>query len=101
MDKEKLYNIVTRGDLQQLELLLQSDLDVNTPLPSGNSMIVIAACMGDARLDLVKSLIKHGADINTPIGGMTLLKWIKQSTYCDNEETIGLLEYLGAKEVNI
>lgn len=101
MDKEQLYTLVTIGNAYQLDAALQSGLNVNAPLPSGETMIVVAACMGDARLDITKTLVKHGADINTPIGGMTLLKWIKKPSYCDNEGTISFLESKGAKEIDI
>ena len=95
MDKEQLYILITRGNANQLEVLLQSGLDVNTSLPSGDPMIIVAACMGDARLDITKTLVKYGADINTSIGSMTLLNRIKQPSYCDNEETIAFLESSG------
>ncbi len=102
MDKEQLYSLVTRGSVFELEALLMTGrLDVNTSLPSGDSMIAVVAGMGDARLETTKILVKHGADINTPIGGMTLLKWIKQPTFCDNEETIAYLTSMGALEKDI
>ena len=101
MDKEQLYTLITKGNVYQLDAALQSGLNVNTSLPSGEPMIVVATCMGGSRLEITKTLVKYGADVNTPISGMTLLKWIKQPSYCDNEETISFLESRGAKEINI
>ena len=101
MDKEQLYTLITRGNANELDTALQSGLDVNSTLPNGNQMIITAACMGDARLDMVKILVKYGADINTPMEGMTLLKWIKQPYYSDNERIIAFLEEKGAKEADL
>jgi len=102
MDKEQLYEIITRGNSLELESLLKSGrINADTPLPSGDSMITVAAGMGDARLEITKILIRYGANMDTPVGGMTLLKWIKQPTYCDNEATITYLTSIGASEKDI
>jgi len=101
MDKEKLYTLITRGNAFQLEAALQAGLNANATLPSGEPMIIAAACMGDTRLEMTKILAEHGANINAPIGGMTLLKWIKQPSYCDNKGTIAFLKSKGAKEMDI
>jgi hypothetical protein len=102
MDKEQLYYLITRGNAFELEAyLLSGKLDIGALLPSGDPMILVAAGMGDSRLDVTKVLVRNGADINAAIGGMTLLKWIRQPTFCDNEETLAYLTSVGAVEKDI
>jgi len=55
-------------------------------------MIVVAACTGHARLNVTRVLVDNGANIYT----MTLLKWITQPWYCDNEQAIAYLTPQGA-----
>ncbi len=98
VDKMLLYElVVSRGDAARLDALLKSGVSANTPLPSGESMISAAAGMGDARLDVTKTLVKHGADINARSGGSTLLSRLKSPVYCDNEETLAFLTAEGAE----
>ena len=98
IDPEMLYSAITRGSAYDLEKLFRAGLNANALLPSGEPMIVVAACMGDARLDITRTLVDHGADLNTRIKGMPLLKWIRRPSYADNEGTIAFLESRGAKE---
>lgn len=98
VDKMLLYElIVNRNDVAELDTLLNSGVSANTPLPSGESMLSAAAGMGDARLDVTKILVKHGADINEQSGGLTLLSRLKDPVFCDNEETLAFLISKGAK----
>jgi hypothetical protein len=95
-DPELLYKTVTRGNAGDLENLFHAGLNAGAKLPSGEPMIVVAACMGDARLEITRCLVNHGADVNTAVGGKTLLQWIMQPSYADNEETIAFLKSRGA-----
>ncbi len=99
MDKEQIYSMISQGNTSQLEMLLATGaLDANDTTPSGEPMIVMSACMGDARLDITKALVKHGADFNIKVSDKTLLAWIKQPTYKVNLGTITYLKSLGAIE---
>jgi len=57
--------------------------------------------MGDARLEVIKLLVDHGANVNSPVGGVTLLKRIQGEGYCDNEATIAFLKTRGARAVDL
>jgi len=99
MDKEQIYSMISRGNTSQLEMLLATGaLDANDTTPSGEPMIVMSACMGDARLDITKALVNYGADFNIKVSDKTLLDWIEQPTYKANLGTIAYLKSLGAIE---
>ncbi len=97
MDSEELYYLITRGNSIKLEALLKTGFDVNTPLPSGDTMLVTSACMGDSRLDITRLLVRYGASVTTKVKGLPLNDWIKQPAYCDNENTIRFLDSEAAK----
>lgn len=101
MDKEQLYSLISHGNAMELNRLLIIGLNPDSVLPSGEPMIVVAACMGDARLDITMVLVENGANVNTGIKGKSLLKWIKQPGYCDNEQTIAYLVSKGAIETEV
>lgn len=92
----RLRDAAFRGEATLVEALLLGDFDVNTPLPNGDRLIVSVVGMGDARLIITRLLVEHGADVNSQIGGGTLLRWISQDTFCDNKATIEYLKSKGA-----
>ncbi|MCZ7603030.1 MAG: hypothetical protein M5R37_09180 [Melioribacteraceae bacterium] len=99
MDKEQIYSMISRGNTSQLEMLLATGaLNANDTTPSGEPMIIMSACMGDARLDITRTLVDYGADFNVKVSDKTLLDWIKQPTYKANLGTIAYLRSLGAIE---
>ncbi len=99
MDKEQIYSMISRGNTSQLEMLLATGaLNANDTTPSGEPMIIMSACMGDARLDITRALVNYGADFNVKVSDKTLLDWIKQPTYKANLGTIAYLRSLGAIE---
>ena len=58
----ELWRIVERGDLEALARLLPRVADVNAPNRHGMTVLMKAACCGDARV--VRLLLEHGADPN-------------------------------------
>lgn len=97
-DINELRDAVIRGNTALVRALLQQGIDLNVALPNGDRLLANAACMGDARLEVTRLLIAHGADVNCPVGRNTLLKQITGGGYCDNEQTIAFLESRGARK---
>jgi ankyrin repeat protein len=93
-----LYQAAVRGDLEKVQMLLKLGTDVNKPLENGNRVMLAVVGMGDARLPITKLLVAHGGDINTEISGVSMLRWINDPAFCENEETISFLRSRGAKE---
>ena len=58
-----LYLAVQRGDLDQLERHIYWKTDINAVLPNGQYPLQVAARKG--RIVMVKTLLRHGADINS------------------------------------
>jgi len=85
------------GDIAEVRMLLRQRIDLNAPLPNGDRLFGSVAAMGDARLEIVKLLVEHGADVNSPMCGKTVLQEIQGSSYCDNEHTIAYLKSKGAR----
>jgi len=85
------------GDITRVQILLRQRLDLNAPLPNGDRLFGSVAAMGDARLQITKLLVEHGADVNSPMCDTTVLKEIQGSSYCDNEQTIAFLKSKGAR----
>jgi hypothetical protein len=77
---------------------LQDGFDVNSRNAHGEVMLLHAVCMGDARLPIARILIDRGADVNAIVNNKTMLEFIRDPVYCDNEETIALLIARGATE---
>lgn len=96
-----IRDAAVRGELQHVSALLQRDLNVNAPLPNGDHLLSVVACMGDARLEIARLLVSHGADVNVTVGGKTLLSWIQQPTYCHNAATIAFLMSKGARGADL
>jgi hypothetical protein len=86
------------GDIAEVRMLLRPGLNLNVPLPNGDRLLGGVAAMGDARLQILKLLVEHGADVNSPMCGTTVLKEIQGSSYCDNEQTIAYLQSQGAPQ---
>ena len=85
------------GDMAEVRMLLRQGLNLNAPLPNGDRLISGVAGMGDARLHIIQLLVEHGADVNSPMCGKTVLQEIQGSSYCDNEQTIAYLKSKGAR----
>jgi ankyrin repeat protein len=89
---------VVRGDVRTVSNLLRDGFDVNARNEHGETMLLHALCMGDARLDIAELLVTHGANVNATVHGKTLLRFIRNPAYCDNERTIAFLLRHGATE---
>jgi len=94
----EVMRAVVSGDVPEVERLLRKGFDVNTRNEHGETLLLNAVCMGDARLAVARVLVAHGADVNATTNGRTLLKRIRDPVYCDNEQTIQFLLQHGAVE---
>lgn len=59
----QLHGAVQLGDLKQVKLLLESDVDINATTEDGSTALHLAAARSDG-LDLVKLLVEKGANVN-------------------------------------
>lgn len=100
---QELREAVISGKTLLVRTLLEQGIDVNTPHSNGDYVLANAVCMGDARLEITKLLVAHGADVNCRLGRSTLLKRITDpgTCYCDNERTIAFLESQGARKADL
>jgi tetratricopeptide (TPR) repeat protein len=89
---------VVGGRTNDVLRYLQDGFDVNSRNAHGEVMLLHAVCMGDARLPIARILIDRGADVNAIVNNKTMLEFIRDPVYCDNEETIALLIARGATE---
>lgn len=89
---------VVQGNAGAVLAFLSDGFDVNSRNEHGETMLLHALCMGDARLAIAEQLVAHGANVNAAVHGKTLLKFIRNPTYCDNERTIAFLLREGATE---
>lgn len=64
---ERLIEVIRRNDLQALTEILNSGLDINTPVPGEGSALIEAVRQGHR--EIVKLLIGAGADVNQPSPG--------------------------------
>ena len=62
MKLNKLINAVESGDLETIKAKLKSE-DIDLRDESGNTLLALAAA--NDHLDIIKYLLKKGADINT------------------------------------
>jgi len=91
---------VVRGNIGTVLELLRDGFDVNTRNEHGETMLLHALCMGDARLTIAELLVAQGADVNATVHGQTLLRFLRNPVYCDNERTLAFLVRQGAAEVD-
>lgn len=89
---EELRDAAFRGDTAKVVTLLRENIDLNTPLPNGDRLLLSVAGMGDARLTITKLLVANGAEVDfRDSRGETVLERIQRPPYCDNDATIQFL----------
>jgi len=66
VNEEKLWKAMWTGDLENVDKALDAGADVNACDNDGNTALILACIAGmreTERLNIVKTLIKHGADV--------------------------------------
>jgi hypothetical protein len=71
-DKAPLIRAAERGDNFAVESLLNSNADINVTSPTGGTALMYAAYRG--HVDVVKTLLRHGADVQPPGKEFTLMQ---------------------------
>jgi len=67
-----LHRLVWRNELDKLKSLLKHNQSLEERDPRGRSPLMLAVCLG--RLEAVKLLIQHGANVNTETDGWTAVQ---------------------------
>lgn len=93
---ESVKSAIVNGRTDDVHRLLNDGFDIDSRNGHGEVVLLHAICMGDARLAITRLLIEHGADVNSTVNGRTILEFIRDTAYCDNEKTIALLIQNGA-----
>lgn len=83
---------VIETDEEKLKLAIRQGHDVNARGPLGMTALVVAIKQG--KLDIVKLLIAHNADINVHVGDMTLVE------FADRQKQADIAEYLKGASIN-
>lgn len=92
-----LVHAATRGDLAQVEDLLDEGANVNAIGQSGRTALSFAA--GRCRDDVVAKLINRGANVNAKDNhGRTPLMWASMQNHCSNAVNILLANGANAFE---
>ncbi len=102
----ELYRACKNNDINKVKKLLENNskiqesrIDVNYMDPDDNIFTPLVAAYGNENLEMMKLLLKHGADPNIQIiGGNTLLIF---ATYFNSENIVLLLLENSHKYINI